>query len=143
MIKEYKANRKGPVPYIIGLLVLLPFVVFALDTEAFSEQPYILLPLLAPLALLLWAFFGTWYKVADGKLKYRSGFLMGEINISNIRQLIVGETMWVGIKPAIASKGIIVKYNRYDEIYIAPENNTEFAEDLKSINPTIEIIYKQ
>ncbi|WP_255481317.1 PH domain-containing protein [Pontibacter sp. Tf4] len=130
-------------PYIIALLVLLPFVVFALDTEAFLKQPYILLPLLAPLALLLWSFFGTWYKVVDGKLRYRSGFLTGEINISHIRQLIVGETMWAGIKPAIASKGIIIKYNRYDEIYIAPENNSEFAEDLKALNPTIEIIYKQ
>jgi hypothetical protein len=142
MLKKYKANRKGPIPYFIAVLVLLPFLIFSLDAEDFSEQPYILLTLLVPLALLLWVFFGTWYQIGNGKLKYRSGFLMGEINISDVRQLIVGDTMWIGIKPAMARKGIIVKYNRYDEIYIAPENNLEFAEDLKSLNPTIEIIYK-
>ncbi|WP_250419229.1 PH domain-containing protein [Pontibacter deserti] len=92
------------------------------------------------MGLLLRVFYGTLYKVEDGKLMYKSGFLWSEINISNIRQLVIGETMWVGLRPA--SKGIIVKYNRYDEIYIAPENNLELVEDLKTINPSIEIIYK-
>lgn len=141
-MKVYKANQKGPILYFIILLVLLPVVVFLADTEAFSEQPYILLPLMAPMGLLLHVFFGTMYKVSDGKLKYKSGFLRGEINISDIRQLIVGETMRVGLKPALASNGIVIKYNRYDEIYIAPENSLELAEDLKALNPTIEVIIK-
>ncbi|WP_235941908.1 PH domain-containing protein [Pontibacter fetidus] len=124
-------------------MVLLPIVIYVTNTEDFSEQPYMLLPLIAPLALLLWVFLSTWYQIANGKLKYKSGFLWGEINISDIRQLIVGETMWAGLKPALASKGIIVKYNRYDEIYIAPENNLELIEDLRSLNPTIEVIIKK
>ncbi|MBC5775969.1 PH domain-containing protein [Pontibacter sp. KCTC 32443] len=139
-MKEYKANRRAPIPYLIVLLVLLPFVIYITNTEGFSERPYILLPLIAPMGLLLRVFYGTLYKVEDGKLMYKSGFLWSEINISNIRQLVIGETMWVGLRPA--SKGIIVKYNRYDEIYIAPENNLELVEDLKTINPSIEIIYK-
>ncbi|MER2997983.1 PH domain-containing protein [Pontibacter populi] len=142
-MKVYKAKRKGPVPYMIAVLVLLPLVVYSLDVEAFSERPYMLLPLLVPLVLLLSIFFGTWYKIGDGKLKYRSGFIWGEINISDIRQLIVGDTMWSGLKPAMASKGIIVKYYRYDEIYIAPENNEELIEDLKVLNPSIEVVYKK
>jgi hypothetical protein len=141
-MKIYKANRKGPLRYIIAILVLLPFLVYALDIKAFSEQPYMLLTLLVPLVLLLWVFWGTWYQVDNGKFKYRSGFLMGEIDISNIRQLIVGDTMWGGTKAAMARGGITIKYNKYDEIYIAPENKDELIADLKTINPAIEVNYK-
>ncbi len=141
-MKKYKANRKGAMLYMIVFLALLPAVIFAFNVGGFMEQPYMLLPMLVPLGLLLWIFFSTCYLVDDGKLKYRSGFVQGEINISEIRQLIVGDTLWTGLKPALANKGIIVKYNRYDEIYIAPENNEELVQDLKTLNPTIEINYK-
>ena len=45
--------------------------------------------------------------------------------------------MWSGIKTALSTKGIIIKYNMYDEIYLAPENNNELISDLLKINQDI------
>ena len=47
--------------------------------------------------------------------------------------------MWAGLKPATATKGLIIRYNTYDEIYISPESNEAFIEDLKKINGNTQI----
>ena len=47
--------------------------------------------------------------------------------------------MWTGIKPALAKKGLIIKY-KYNEIYIAPQSNAELVADLLYINPEIKIV---
>ena len=47
--------------------------------------------------------------------------------------------MWSGIKPALARNGLNIKFNQFDEIYIAPENNDEIITDLLKINPKINI----
>ncbi|HET8839525.1 MAG TPA: PH domain-containing protein, partial [Flavobacteriaceae bacterium] len=56
------------------------------------------------------------------------------------REIIKGETRWCGLKPATAGKGLVVKYNKYDEIYISPKTNDSFVEKLLQLNPKIEII---
>lgn len=73
----------------------------------------------------------------NGNLYYRCAFFKGEIEIASIKELEVGATMYVGMKPALAFKGIIVKYGKFDDIYIAPENNEELVSDLLAINPSI------
>ena len=81
------------------------------------------------------------YYVIDGQtLKYHSAFIKGEIKISNIREIIKGQTTWVGIKPALARKGLIIKFNKFDEIYISPISNDMMISDLIEINPNIKII---
>jgi len=47
--------------------------------------------------------------------------------------------MWSGTKPALAKNGLIIKYSKYDEIYLAPENNNEMVTDLLKINPNIKV----
>lgn len=142
-MKVYKANRKGLINYMLAVFLLLPFIVFAIDQETFSEKPFLLIPLTVPLILFASAYFNTYYQLNNDNLHYRSGFLKGTIPVSAIRKITVGETMWVGTKPALARKGMVIMYNKYDEIYIAPENNDEIVADLKTINPTIEVNYKR
>ncbi len=48
--------------------------------------------------------------------------------------------MWSGIKPALARNGLIIRYHKYDEIYIAPESNDEMIDDLMKLNPSIKVI---
>ncbi|MFD2515222.1 PH domain-containing protein [Pontibacter locisalis] len=144
-MKTYKAKRKGFVLYLLlGGLIFL-FVVFTLERATYSEAPLALLPLillpaLVPVALLTWIYFDTYYQIENGKLKYKSAFLKGTIEISAINKVIVGKTMWTGIKPALAKNGLIIKYNRYDEVYIAPESNSEVIQDLLAVNKNIEVI---
>lgn len=47
--------------------------------------------------------------------------------------------MWAGLKPALASNGLIVKYDAYEEIYISPESNEDFVKTLLKLNDTIKI----
>jgi hypothetical protein len=139
-MKIYKANRKGFINYLIIIFFIFPLVIFFLDREMIIVKPIILLPLLIPLAIILWIYFDTSYKIEDFKLFYRSGFLKGDIDIHKIKEILKGKTMWSGIKPALARNGLIIKYNLYDEIYFAPEDNDELINDLLKLNPKINVI---
>ncbi|MBM3402463.1 MAG: hypothetical protein FJY21_09170 [Bacteroidetes bacterium] len=136
-MKIYKANRKGYINYVLMGFIILPLFIFFMDINLFSEKPYILLPLLSPSALIFWIYFDTFYKIENDELIYRSAFLRGKIGISKIREIIKGKTLWIGVKAALSTKGIIIKYNKYDELYIAPENNEELIADLLKLNQEI------
>lgn len=138
-MKTYKAKRKGLINYLLIGAVVLPIALFFLDKDTFIKNPFILLPLLSPLALIVWIYFDTLYKIEKNQLIYRSGFLRGRIDISKIKEIVVEKTMWSGIKPAMAKNGLIIKFNSYDEIYIAPKNNDELIADLLELNPGIKI----
>lgn len=118
---------------------MLPIIVFFLDQHAFAENPFILLPLLSPLILIFWIYFDTFYKIENKILIYRSGFFRGKIEIPTIKEIQKGKTMWSGNKPALARNGLIIKFNKYDEIYIAPESNNEMITDLLKLNSEIRI----
>lgn len=138
-MKIHKANKKGLINYLLVGSVILPIVIFFLDKNTFIENPFILLPLMSPLILIFWIYFDTSYKIESGKLIYRSGFLRGKIEISSINEIIKGKTMWSGIKPALAKNGLLIKFNTYDTIYIAAENNNEMIDDLLIVNSKIQI----
>ena len=138
-MKIYKANKKGFAKYLLVGSILLPLLIFSLDKSTFIDKPFILLPLLSPLALIAWAYFGTVYKIEENNLIYRSAFLRGKIAILDIKEIQKGKTMWSGIKPALARNGLIIKYAKYEEIYLAPENNDEMVADLLKINSEIKV----
>ena len=138
-MKIYKANRKGFINYLLIGSGILPIIIFIFDNGIFSEKPFILLPLISPLILICWIYFDTSYKIDNNELIYRSGFLRGKIGIPNIKEILKGKTMWIGIKPALAKNGLIIKFNNYDDIYIAPENNDELISDLIKLNSEIKV----
>ena len=138
-MKIYKAKRKGPINYLLIGFMALPLVIFYLEKDRFMEEPFLLILLLIPLLLILWIYFDTFYKIENDKLIYRSGFLRGKIEIAAITEILKGKTMWSGIKPALARNGLVIKFNQYDEIYIAPENNDDIISHLLKVNPDIKI----
>jgi hypothetical protein len=135
MKKKYKAKRKGFLS-ITTLLLTLPLAGWWFSE---SDRTITVAILSIPLILMLWIYFDTSYMIIYNKLFYRSAFLRGHIQIDQIEQVIIGKTMWSGIKPAMARHGLIIKY-KFDEIYIAPESNADIVEDLKVINPNIKFI---
>src|SRR5690606_20902493 len=91
------------------------------------------------IGLLLWLFFGTNYELKNDKFIYRSGPMSGKIDIKRIVEIEKGKTLWVGYRPATARKGLIIKYDKYNEIYISPETNAAFIEYLLAIKSDIKI----
>jgi hypothetical protein len=139
--KKYKAKRKGLIHFILVGLVLLPFVLVQVNVDLIQETPWVLLPFLAPLALVLWLYLGTSYQIEEEHLLYRSGFIKGKIPISSIREIQNGKTLWAGLKPALSTGGIVIKFGKFDEIYLAPESNSELIHDLLEINPRITVSF--
>ncbi|MBA6154695.1 PH domain-containing protein [Gelidibacter maritimus] len=142
-MKIYKARRKGLINYLLIGALVLPIAIFFLDKHTFTENPFILLPLLSPIVLIFWIYLDTVYKTEKNQLVYRSGFLRGRIDLPKIKEIVVGKTKWSGIKPAMATKGLLIKFNNYDEVYIAPENNEALIADLLELNPEIKITKKR
>ncbi|MCW1953016.1 MAG: PH domain-containing protein [Flavobacteriia bacterium] len=148
----HKANKKGFINSLLIGTALLPLVLFFLvdlnplekrtlsAMEIIMERPFILLPLWAPFGLILWSYLTTKYWIKDGHLHYTSAFLKGKIPVTSIRKIVKGKTMWVGLKPALAKNGLIIHYNRFDEIYMAPQSNDKMVAELLEIHPSIEII---
>ncbi len=126
-----------------GLTVLfLTFYSYRVFSEGILNYKFLLSDLVMVLILipLIWAQFSTKYELTDQELIYQSGPIKGKIEIKRIREIIKGKSLWVGLKPAIARKGLIIKYNKYDEIYISPEYNEIFIDKIKEINPNINLV---
>ena len=127
----------------LAYIIILPALVIIFIVEpswknALFHSCNILAILTFTLLLVIWT---TAYKIEDGYLKYRSLFIFGKIAIRDIRKLEVGKTLYVGMKPATAKYGIIVKYLKYEELYISPEDNQQMVDALLKENPNIELEY--
>lgn len=139
-MKTYRSKKAWWIVLLVVIFLLLSVIIFFFEKERFMRNPLILLPILAPIGLILWVFFDTVYKIEGQILKYRSGFLKGIIEIGKIREIVKGKTLWFGIKPGLATNGLIIKYNRFDEVYISPENNDDMISDIIKINPGIRVV---
>ncbi|MGV6944661.1 PH domain-containing protein [Sphingobacterium kyonggiense] len=140
-MRQFKPKRDLS-QFKLAFLILIPIItLIAILSDSWQEAVLVNTIISALLiSMLLIIMYTTSYKIDGEILRYRSFFLFGKVSISDIRQLEVGKTMYVGIKPATAKHGIIVRYNRYDEIYISPENNQEVVQALLEINPNIEVV---
>lgn len=84
--------------------------------------------------LLLWIWFGTYYKIEGEYFFYRSGPIAGKVPIAKIRKIEIDTTKWVGLKPALATNGMVLHHDGFNEIYISPKNQEAFLEKMCSIN---------
>ena len=91
------------------------------------------------IGFLLWIYFGTEYELTKTELKYKSGPIKGKIIIDEITEIIKNKTLWSGLKPATSRNGLIIKYKKFEEIYISPETNDIFINKILEINKSIKI----
>lgn len=90
--------------------------------------------------LLLLLLIKTDYVISNEKLFCRSGFFKKDFEISSIRKIEKSVSLYVGWKLGLALRGIVIHYNKFDELYISPENENEFIETLLKVNPDIQVI---
>lgn len=127
------------ISFLVGIV---PFI--WLDNEIITIQKLIGSSVIILISVLLaWIFWGTNYTLTQEKIKINSSPVKFNMRIENISEIIVHTTLWVGWKPATAMNGIIIKYNRFDEIYISPKTNEIFVREILKINPKIKVSYKK
>lgn len=114
-----------------------------MSTDFTTSEQYLTIPLLALVVFLLWIFFGTKYTLTSTEFIYKSGPIKGKINLDRIKEVEVGKTLWAGFKPATAMKGLILKYDLYNEIYISPKTNEAFISKLMELNSNILIKHER
>ncbi|MFS4416664.1 PH domain-containing protein [Maribacter sp. 2307ULW6-5] len=127
---------------VLGLNAFLIAItgVGLLNGEMDNNEYWALIPMALVVGLLFWLYFGTSYELTkENGLVYRSGPFHGKIRVSRITEVIKGKTLWVGFRPATSTKGLIVKYDRYNEIYISPKTNESFIEKLLELNDSIKV----
>lgn len=137
-MKKYKAKKGTGIKLLLASSIVLPAVIYVYDSQLLFNYPGLFLLLLIPFLMLSWVYLSTTYWIANGKLFYKSTFLKGDLDIHQISGITKNRTLWIGVKPAMAGKGLIIKM-KYDEIYVAPEDNEEMVEDLLKINPGIDV----
>ena len=121
----------GVISLLVGLIIL--------QLYQGKEWHWANLLVFVVILLLLWIYFDTSYLLTKEHLIYKSGPIRGKINIVDIREVEANKTLYVGIKPALARKGLIIKYNKYDEIYIIPNTNESFIRKLMELNREIKV----
>jgi hypothetical protein len=142
MSKLFK-SRKDPffgwiMIVIVSIMLILSITDIILNGLKL-ESLVILIINLAVSTLLFWIFFGTKYEIDKKEIKYFCGPFKGNILIVDIKQITKNTTKWVGLKPATARKGLVIKYKKSNEIYISPDTNDAFIKEILKLKANIKI----
>ena len=142
-MKKFYSDKHIPTVSLLWIAVL-----FLLATPFLTPNNLTKIAVFIPIVicvvsavLLLWILLGTNYSIEGSYLKYKSGPLKGKIDIFRIHTIEHQKKGIVSsnLKPALGSKGLIIKYNKFDDIYISPKKKQEFINALLEINSHIEV----
>ncbi|MCU0368440.1 MAG: PH domain-containing protein [Cyclobacteriaceae bacterium] len=87
---------------------------------------------------ILHLFLNTYYQVIGTSLRIKCGIIIDKtIDVSSIRKIEDSKSIFSA--PALSHDRLEILYNKFDSVVISPENKEEFARELKTINPNIEL----
>ncbi len=141
MVYQSSVSKLNKWIYAIVILFLIAITIPALLEDSYEPLVVITSINLLLLSFLFWTYKTTYYSIKNTILYWKSGPFYGEIAIHSITKIvhhngIIVPTFW---KPALSHIGLIITYNKFDDIYISPEKNEEFVSQLVNINPNITI----
>lgn len=141
-MKRYLSTKNTFTIVILWSLVLFFVVMLVLNLTKGNVPviPVIFISLVT--AFILWILLDTRYVIKNNFLLYRSGPIRGRVDITKIKSIkhFSGLNVPVMLKPALDIKGFIITYNTFDDLFISPIKSDIFIEELKKINPQIEVI---
>jgi hypothetical protein len=129
----------------IGLELVIPLVLVfgTVLVLIISEKPsWIVIAILFSVILfVVHMFMTTNYSIENNELKIKCGFLFNKsIDIKTIKKIT--ETNNPQSSPATSLDRLEITYGKFDSILISPKQKTEFINDIKRLNPNIEIKLK-
>jgi hypothetical protein len=140
-MKRFLSTKNNITFYTLWAIVI---GMIALVINSFNSNDFYLLPtviLMLVIAIIVWILIDTRYVIKTNFLLYRSGPFRGRIDIKKIKKIQFHSGLFVPVsmKPSLDTNGLIITYNQFDDVFISPQNKTVFLEELKKINPNIEI----
>ncbi|THU32402.1 hypothetical protein FAM09_26785 [Niastella caeni] len=123
-----------PISLILGVVLFLTTM-----NEPHWVGPAILLPIII---FITHTFITTYYTIDNNLLIIKCGFLYKTtIDIQHIRK--IKETNSTISSPATSIDRLEISYGKYRTVLISPKQKMEFINELKSLNPGIEINLKK
>lgn len=140
----YKSAFGGFTLYI--MIAIIAFLTTMLGTSVFvagEDIPWpVYLIVLVPILLLVWMSVGMRFIIDGDVLKYRAAFFRGTIPIESIRKIEYDNAFIKSalLKLGMDHRGLLIRYNKFDDIFISPERRSDFVAELHRLNPDIEVI---
>ena len=119
----------------IFLFVFVLYSVIA-SYSIIAENDYsVIWPFALVLAFLTLLFYlivkTTYFVFEEHQLVCRSLFFKRSIPYSDIKKIEKQKGLYVGFKMSTAWKGLVVHYNKYDELLVSPEREEEFIQEIQ------------
>lgn len=119
-------------------LLSFPTYSFYCGELAGRESALVALCFLLIIAIIIIPSFLLKIKLCSDLLIVNIGFDIFKLNISDVTKIRIGETMWSGLhKYGTSTKGLIVFSKYKNDLYITPENQDDFINEVLKINPQI------
>lgn len=130
----------------IGLELVIPLVLIlgtALTLTITEKPSWIGIAILLPVILfVVHMFLTTNYTIESDELIIKCGFLFNKtIDIKTIKKIT--ETNNPLSSPATSLDRLEINYGKFDTIIISPKHKTEFINDIKRLNPNVEVKLKK
>ncbi|MBK0369899.1 PH domain-containing protein [Flavobacterium agrisoli] len=136
-MKVYKS--KIGMELVIPISVLFSWIIY---TSVMEKKWMALLIIILTSAFICYTFLSTKYTIEKENLNIKCGFFVSKnIEIKTIRK--ISETHNILSSPAGSIDRLEIVYNKFDSILISPKDKKRFLEDLKIINPELEINYRK
>lgn len=136
-MKTYEAKRSPIIKNTLMIGSILLLALLLVNGTMLLDRPGLLVLVVGSILISIWYYRGTYYSIDEEYFSYKAGPSKGKIYIPKIKELVTGKSLGFGTKPALASGGVIIKFNNYSEVYVAPINNEELIEDILAVNPSI------
>ncbi|WP_316570131.1 PH domain-containing protein [Neobacillus sp. YIM B06451] len=85
---------------------------------------------------LLWLWFSTGYKVEGDMLMVKSGPFRRSIPIKEIVKVSRSKSLLASY--ALSIKRLEIRFGKYGQVYVSPQDEQGFIKSLKKVNPTIQ-----
>lgn len=144
--KKHKFKMKKVYNSKIGLELVIPLVLvfgMVLILTIGDKQNLIgIITLLSTIAFVVHMFLTTNYSIEGTKLTIKCGFVFNKtIDINSIKK--ISETNNLISSPATSLDRLEITYGKFDSVIISPKQKKEFINDLKIVNPNIEVKFKK
>jgi hypothetical protein len=143
-LKTFASSKNGFSCAILWIIAIGLLIILFIEKPEAEAPPLFIFNtiIIGIISMLIWILLDTKYSIKEEILYFYSGPFRGKITINSIRKIEhhSGLIVPVTYKPALNTKGLIIYYNSYDDIYISPNQEAIFLEELLRINPNIVVL---
>jgi hypothetical protein len=136
-----KVDRFYKVFVTVFSLFFIGLNIHVLNLQGYEiNAQYLIFFLISILLILLFILLPkiTYFEFGENELICKTLFFVSKsIPYNNIKKLEKSKSLYSGLKFSTSLKGIILSYEKYDDILISPEDLTLFVNELKKRNSSI------